>query len=131
LDTQTVALLDTHPALLLTILDGFNLAKDWTEGEAEMRRLIDSYDGSLFVIADMRLMKISFDDLILGASLGGRGSAPIWHHPKVQGVYFISDSKLVAMVAAGLHSPVFGSTAAKVCDTLEEALAEIKGVPAH
>lgn len=128
---QEYTLLDTHPVLLNTVLPDFNIARDWAEGEVEMRQLIDTYEGRLFLVLDVRQMNMTFDDLILGASMGSRGTAPIWHHPKVQGIYFISDSKLVAMIAKGLHSPVFGNTAAKACGTVEEALADIERMPSY
>jgi hypothetical protein len=130
-DNQIVAVLDTHPVLINTIESGYSLANDWSEGEEEMRRILDTHPVPLFIIDDIREMKISFDDLITGASLGSRGKDPIWQHPNARGMYFISDSKLVAMAAAGLNNPVFGNMLVKVFRTLEEALAHIEQVMAN
>ncbi len=130
METQTYILLDSHPVLLSTLRSDFSLAKDWAEGEQEIRRIVEEHPEPLFLVSDTREWKLSLDDVIASANLGSRGEDPIWHHPKIRGVYFISTSKLVELAGAGLRSPVFGNTAVKVFPTLEEVLADVESVMA-
>lgn len=131
MNNQSVTLLETHHVVMNTLQPDFRLANDWADGEAEMRRILDTHHGPLFIINDIREMKMSIDDLILAASLGTRGKDPIWRHPNARGAYFISERKFVEMAAAGLNSPAFGNMRVKVFHTLEEALADIDSVMAR
>ena len=130
MQTTTVTRLETHPAILATILSGFTVAHDWADGEAEIRRLLDASPEPLFLIDDVREMNMTFDDLVASASLGSRGQDPLWHHPKMRSVYFITGSKIIEAIAAGLNSPVFGNVHVKVFASVEEALQDIDQVTA-
>ena len=123
---QTIIKLDTHPVILATLQNGFDFATDWPEGEQEIGHILSTHPGPLFLVSDIRGMTLSLDDLLAAASLGSRGQAPIWHHPKIRGVYFISDSTIIKMAAAGLNSPTFGNTKTRVFASVEEALADIE-----
>jgi hypothetical protein len=130
METQTYTLLDSRPVLLSTLHSDFSLARDWAEGEQEIRRILEAHPEPLFLVSDTREFKLSLDDLIAAANLGSRGEDPIWHHPKMRGVYFISTSKLIELAGAGLNSPMFGNTVVKVFPTLEEVLADVESVMA-
>lgn len=131
MNNQIIGVLTTHPVLINTIEAGYSLADDWGEGEEEMRRILDAHPAPLFIIDDVREMKISFDDLIAGASLGGRGKDPIWRHPNARGIYFISGNKVIELAAKGMNSPAFGNMSVKVFRTVEDALADIEHVMAR
>lgn len=131
MEHQVITVLDTHPVLLNTLEPNYNLGRDWPDGVREMRHILDIHPEPLFIVDDIRAVKLSLDDLIVAASLVGRGETPLHRHPNALGTYFISDSKTVEMAAAGLNSPVFDNMKAKVFHTVEEALADIEGVIAH
>jgi hypothetical protein len=125
---MTVTVMDMLPVLLNTIEADFSMADDWPWAEQEMRRILDTHPEPLFTIDDIRELNVSLGDTLAFASLGSRGQDAIWRHPRLRGMYFISNSKLIEMAAAGLNSPTFGNTAAKAFGTVEEALADIERV---
>lgn len=125
---QTYTLMDTPPVLLGTIQTDYSITKDWAPGEAVVRQILDAQEEPLFYIADVRKLKLSLDDVIAGANVGSRGQDPIWHHPKIRGVYFISNLKIVELAAKGVNHPIFGNTKVKVFDTVEKALEDIERV---
>ena len=131
MENQTISLLDTHPALLLTILPGFQVAKDWTEEGDPVEAVVNAHPEPLYLIVDLRQAKLTFDDLLIGASRGARGNDPIWHSPKILGVYFITDNRAVELVIGGLKHAVFGSANAKAFGTVEEALRDIEQAQAR
>ena len=123
---MTLAVLDDLPVLLNTAEEGFSLADDWPWAVDEWRRILDASPEPLFAIDDIRLLSISLGDMLTFASLGTRGQDAIWRHPRLRGLYFISSARMIELAAAGLSSPTFGNTNAKVFATLEEALADIR-----
>jgi hypothetical protein len=128
---QIITVLDTHPVVMNTLQPGYILAKDWPEGVAEMHRVLDTHPEPLFIIDDIRALKLTVSDLIVAANNGSRGERPLWRHPNSLGIYFISEDKVIKMAAAGMNSPAFGNMAVKVFRTLEEALADIDSVIAR
>ena len=127
---ETIEVLSTHPVLLNVVLPSYNIATDWADGDQDMKRILDTHPEPLFLISDIREMRMSLDDMISAASMGSRGDTPAWHHPRMRGLYFVSTSKIVRMAAAGLNNPAFGNVRAKVFGTVEEALADIERVMA-
>lgn len=131
MENQTISLLDTHPALLLTILPGFQVAKDWTEEGDPVEAVVNAHPEPLCLIVDLRQAKLTLEDLFAGASRGARGNDPIWHSPKILGVYFITENRAVELAVAGLKHAVFGGVKAKVLLTVEEALRDIEQAQAR
>ena len=128
LNNVTYTLMEDLPVFIGVSQPGYSIAKDWDPGVAEMIRILDAQEEPLFYITDIRTLKVSLEDVIAAANLGSRGQDPIWHHPKIRGVYFVSNSKMVELAAKGLRSPVFGNTVVKVLDTVEKALEDIEHV---
>jgi hypothetical protein len=122
---QTITILDTHPVVLTTIQEGYNIAIDWPEGQPEVRKILDTHPSPLFIINDIRALKLSVDQLIMAANHGGRGEDPLWRHPNALGVYFITTSKAIEIAAAGMHSAAFGNIDVRVFHTVEDALQNI------
>ena len=127
---RTTVVLDTHPVILDTVLPEHNVMDELAESEQEIRHILDTHPEPLFLIFDIRQLRVLFDDLIAAASLTSRGQDPILRHPRIRGLYFVTDSAIIKMAAAGLNNTVFGNTKATVCATVEEALADIERVMA-
>ena len=130
MQNQVITVLDTHPVLLNTLEAGYEFNRDFPEGVAEMRRIMDAHSTPLFIIDDIRAITLDLNDLINAANQGSRGDHPLWRHPKALGVYFISADTKIRMAARGMNSPAFGNLAVKVFPTLEEALKDIEQVMA-
>jgi hypothetical protein len=116
------------PIYISTVPKEFTMAEDWAPSEAKLREVLNAYPEPLFYIADTRELKLSLDDLIAIANIAARGEDPLWRHPKIRGVYIISELRIVEMAAKGLNSPMFGNTSIKVFDTVEKALEDIEHI---
>jgi len=127
MQNQTITLLDTYPVLMNTLEAGYVFERDYPEGVAEMRRVMEAHPEPLFVIDDVSAVTLTMDDLINAANQGSRGENPFWHHPKLLGIYFITTSKAIEMAAQGIKSSTYGKVNVKVCHSVEEALADIEG----
>jgi hypothetical protein len=73
----------------------------------------------------MRGVAWRLDDMIIGANRARSNQDSVFRHPKIKGIIFISDSKLVELSARGLNSPIFGNFSVTVVDSLEHALESI------
>ena len=124
----TLTLMDNLPVMIAVLEKDFVIAEDWAPGEAEMRQVLDSREEPLFFISDFRELKLNLDDVIAGANIGSRGQDPIWQHPKIRGVYLISNLKIVELAVKGLSSPVFGYPKVKAFNTVEKALEDIRSL---
>jgi hypothetical protein len=127
-DNTTYTLMENLPVFIGANHPEYSIAKDWASGVVEMRRVLDAQKEPLFWISDIRALKISLEDVVAAANMGGRGEEPIWHHPKIRGVYFVSNSKMVELAARGMNTPMFGNTVVKVFSTVEKALEDIEQV---
>ncbi|MBN1430310.1 MAG: hypothetical protein JXB07_18210 [Anaerolineae bacterium] len=124
----TYILMEDPPVYISTIPKGFNMSEDWAPSEAKLRETLDAHPEPLFYISDTREFRLSLDDLIAIANIATRGQDPLWRHPKIRGVYIVSDLQLVEMAAKGLNNPIFGNTNIKVFDTVEKALEDIQRI---
>lgn len=130
MQNQLITLLEGQHALLNTLQEGYDYSRDYPEGVAEMRRIMDAHAGPLYIIDDVRAVRLTLDELVAAANSGSRGESPLWHHPKMLGIYFITTDPTIKMAVSGIKSEAFGKVHARVCGTVEEALMEIAAVMA-
>ncbi len=123
---MTITLMDHLPVLLNTIEADFSIKDDWPWAVKQWHHFLDDSPVPLFAIDDVRKMNVALGDVVAFASLGTRGPDPIWRHPNLRCVCFITDSALIRAAVAGLNSPTFGNTAAKAFPTVEYALVDIE-----
>ncbi|MBN1681023.1 MAG: hypothetical protein JW966_12110 [Anaerolineae bacterium] len=121
----TLKKLDDQPVVVLTVSADYQVTRDMPESRAELNAFLDTIDEPVFYILDLREASFSLDDIIRGASMGGRGSEASWHHPKLRRVILISGEDMVKLAAKGLSADVFGNLNVSVYDSLDKALAYV------
>jgi predicted NBD/HSP70 family sugar kinase len=117
-----VELLPDEPVLLFEIYKEYTLVENWPQGDAETRQFLDQASQPLYHIIDTTQASFSLDDIILGANKWARGQEPLWKHPNLQELIFVTTNATVRLAAKGLNSLTFGNIQAKVFETQEEAL---------
>lgn len=123
----TVTLMDDLPVILNIVDDGVT-QEDFSWAEAEWRRILDESPEPLFAIDDVTRLALSLGDMLTFATMGTRTDNPIWRHPRLRGLYFISTNRLIELGASGLNSATFGNVKARVFGTLDEALDDIRQI---
>jgi len=119
-------LLPNEPILLQIWNADFSFKAEAEEVEKQAKEILDSVDEPVFYIADMRAARLTLEDVIAGANQTGRGAEPIFKHPNVRQIIFISENRILELGAKGMRSPVFGGIDVKVFKTLDEALAYVR-----
>lgn len=89
---------------------------------ADVRALLDEAQEPTFYILDISRLKLSLNDVIVGANTGARGETPLWHHPMIKELVTVSADGLVQLAAKGLSSLTFGNLHIRVFGTLDEAV---------
>ena len=114
--------LPNEPIIISTMGPGYLVSRHMTLSDGEIESILEASDESLFVIADISQVPFSYNDIVMGSAQGARGKKPLWHHPKIRKMIFISRLSIVKLAAKTLATKYFGNLNVKVFDTLEEAL---------
>ena len=121
-ETYGIEKLTNEPIILATMSPKYSVGRDMTNSDNEIRIMLDAGQEDMFVIADIRQVSLSFNNVMIGSSKGARTQAALWHHPKIKKMIFISNSNIVKLAARGLNSPFYGNLNVKVFETPEQAL---------
>jgi hypothetical protein len=124
----TIEVLPDEPILVVSISEGFKIAEHMPHSIGDVRAVLDQAKEPLFYILDVTKLSLSLDEVIMAASLGARGEQPLWHHPMIREMMFVSPSILIKLAAQGLSAPTFGGLNARIFETLDEALAYARAV---
>ena len=119
---KKMEMLPDEPILIVTYLEGFNIAEQIPQSFKDTMAVLDQVKEPVFYIVDLTQLSLSLDDVITTSSLGARGDQPLWHHPMIREMIFVSPSTLVKLTAQGLDSPAFGNLKARIFQTRDEAL---------
>ena len=103
--------------------EGYTVAEDWPQGDAETREYLDQAAEPLYHIVDVTEVSLALDDIVLGSNRMARGHEPLWQHPNLLELIFISANTLFRLAAKGLDSLTFGNLKTMIFETQEEALA--------
>jgi hypothetical protein len=116
-------LLPGEPIMLVTLFEDFNFATDLPHSTGATFKLLESVNEPVFLIDDLQRVDIALDDLTTAASITSRGDNPLYHHPKIREVLFVTSYETTRMAIRGLTTDTFGNVRARLFDTLGEALA--------
>ena len=114
--------LPDEPIIISTMGKEYLVSQHMVLSDGEIEGLLEASDESMFVIADISQVPLSYNDVVMGTAQGAKGKKPLWHHPKIRKMIFISRLSIVKMAAKTLASKYFGNLNVKVFDTREQAL---------
>lgn len=118
----SVAVLPGEPIILVTLDEDFNVGDHIHLADAETRDILSNTQETFFDIIDTTRWRVDFDQMLQAASAGARGEDPIWKHPQIRRVIFVTQNRMLVMAAHGLRTATFGNLEALVFNSLDEAL---------
>ncbi|MEM6530801.1 MAG: hypothetical protein AAF653_21065, partial [Chloroflexota bacterium] len=62
-------------------------------------------------------------DILKGATIATREEKPVFQHPMIEHLVFVTTNRALQMAAKGLNTATFGNVSIDVFETLDEALA--------
>jgi hypothetical protein len=119
----TLHRLPDEPILTLILSEHYSVSQDIGASTAAVKTCLDQADQPLYYILDLSHLKAGLDDVMLAASHSARGETPLWHHPSIREIIFVSQAPLMKASVKGLKSAAFGNLErAKAFTSLDEAL---------
>jgi hypothetical protein len=114
--------LPNEPIVIVTLHKGYDLRAELPVTLPGYLKFLDAAPNPVFWIVDARDSNMTLEDVQQGASLVARGTHPLYLHPKIRQVIYITSSQLLRMAAVGMQSDIFGKVNIKLFDNLDEAL---------
>ncbi len=126
-----IDLLPDEPIILSGLYKEFSVVADQPRSDAETRQTLDQVSEPVYLIIDLTEISFSLDELVVGSNFAARGQhitdtrgqSPLWKHPNIKELIFVTDKRLIKLAVMGLDSLAFGNIQAKAFETQEEALA--------
>lgn len=90
--------------------------------------LLGELEGKFYHLVDMTEKEagLDFSAIQEGASQSARGPNPVFHHPKVKHVVFVTRNPMLKLAVEGMQSEVYGNLVIQSFETLAEAEAFIR-----
>ncbi len=112
--------------ILATCSQDFNMAQELDSMVAEILLRSTAGSGSSYLIIDMRGVSFGLDSVIAAANRARSDENSVFHHPSIEQVIFVTDSRLIELSARGLNTEIFGRISVPVFHTVEEARSYIQ-----
>jgi hypothetical protein len=114
--------LDNEPIVVVTLPKDYDLAAELPVQLPKYISMLDAAPEPVYWIVDARNSSLGVEEIITGASLVASGKHPLYHHPNIRQVIYVTSSRIMKLAAEGLQSESFGHIAIKLFDDLDEAL---------
>jgi hypothetical protein len=115
-----------EPIVIVTLSEDYDFATEAAAGVQENLAFLDSLDEPVYYVTDTSAVDFDLGAVIEGSNLAARGTNPLFHHPNIRSVIYVTQSILSALAAKGMGSDAFGNLNIKVFGTLDEALAHVR-----
>ncbi len=107
--------------ILVTCGQDFHLAQELDSMVADILHRSTAGSRSSYLIIDMRGVSFGFDSVIATANRARSDKDSVFHHPTIEQVIFVTDSRLMELSARGLNTEMFGHISVPVFHSVEEA----------
>jgi hypothetical protein len=114
--------LENEPVVIITLPSEYNLAAELPKSMPKYLSLLDAASEPLYWIVDASHAALKADEIILGTSLVARGEHPLYRHPNIRQVIYVTTSNIMKLAAEGLKGNAFGHVNIKLFDDLNQAL---------
>ena len=120
--SYTIEVNQNQNTLICTWHEDFDFKTEIDAFIDELTPILDALPTSVYMVNLFIDLKLSFTDIMTGASMATRGEASVFHHDNVKQVIFVTQDRTLSLAAKGLNSFSFGNVDIKVFKTLDEAM---------
>lgn len=114
--------LENEPIVIVTLPTDYNLAAELPKVMPQYISFLNSATEPVYWIVDARNSSLTVEEIVLGASLVARGEHPLYHHPNIREVIYVTSSQIMKLAAEGLKGEAFGRVNIKLFDDLDQAM---------
>jgi hypothetical protein len=114
--------LENEPVVIVTLPSEYNLAAELPKLMPKYISLLDAATEPVYWIVDARDSALKVEEIILGASLVARGEHPLYHHPNIRQVIYVTSNQIMKLAAEGMKGDSFGHVNIKLFDDLDQVM---------
>jgi hypothetical protein len=114
--------LENEPIVIITLPTDYNLAAELPKLMPQYINLLNAATEPVYWVVDARNSSLTVEEIILGASLLARGEHPLYHHPNIREVIYVTSSQIMKLAADGMKGDSFGNVNIKMFDDLDQAM---------
>src|SRR5689334_8415162 len=96
------------PVAVFIAAAGSDIGREMEDNILAINALLDEQPVPVFLIYDVRQVRIGVDDMLRGATLATRGTGAVLHHRNVRENLFVVTDTVMSMAVSGLASATFG-----------------------
>jgi len=112
-----------EPIVVQTMSPDYRLLVEFPEDHPKSYALLDELPHPVFWIVDISAVEeLSMEDLLKGTKLVSTGEKPLYRHPNIRQVLYVSTRDMIKVAAEGLKHDKFGNLDVQVFDSIEAAL---------
>jgi hypothetical protein len=116
---------DEH-VILATCNQDYNMAQELDSMVEDILLTSTAESQPSYLIIDMRGVSFGLDSVIVAANRARSDENSVFHHPSIEQVIFVTDSRLIELSARGLNTEIFGRISVPVFHTVEEARSYVR-----
>lgn len=115
------------PVVVFQANEDYNAAKEMIPGHQDVLALLESGEHPVYHLVDMlRPPPLSFDAMQEGANASARGPNPVFHHPRVKQVIFVTADPVLKTVIKAMQTETYGNLVIQQFDVMDDALDHIR-----
>ncbi|HEX3050717.1 MAG TPA: hypothetical protein VHP83_08685 [Aggregatilineaceae bacterium] len=122
----TIKKLPNEPIIVLTPVWDLDAQPENPLLPNELLAFLNKLSEPVFQIADLSDAELNMDDLMIGATVMGRGETSPFHHPNLRQTVVVTRSAAVRATAMGMGYDVYGNLYIPVYENFEDALAYVR-----
>lgn len=112
-----------EPIGIFTALPGYDMSVDVVAGTAAAFEFLDAQDEPIYYIHDFLVVDFpDVEDVSVGAMTVALSENPLFKHPNIREIIFVTTNMLFSLAAKGLDSNLYGNIKSRTFATMEEAL---------
>ncbi len=115
--------LPNEPIVIVTLPKDYDLKADLPKTLPTYLKELSSFKEPVFWIVDASVAPLTVTDLSVGAGMVARGEHPLYKHPNIRQVIYVTTSSLLKLAADGMGTEKFNKIAIKLFDNVDAALA--------
>jgi hypothetical protein len=122
-----IEMLSGEPIVVVTVNEDFDVETDTPAAGRQYAELVKTISQPVYLIVDFRAASksLSVGSIVAGANLGIQTS--FFNHPHNKEVIWVATTEIMKLAAEGMGTDTFGKLKVSVFETLEEALAYVRG----
>jgi hypothetical protein len=115
-----------EPILLTTFNGDFNVKEDAPKLSAQMIQIFEQASEPMYMLDDLREIKMTFSDLVAAMALATRGEKPPLQHANMRKLVIVTNNELIRFGGNALKQTQYGISNIDMYRTEEEALEAIR-----